>query len=87
VVVGINTSCCSKRAVEGLCWAKKIGMLVDKKRIKINERTLYARPPSLVLKDAVGVVSGKRLPSLRTTGGRQKGGENSSSRPDMCCSS
>ena len=39
----------------------EIGMLVDKERIKIDERTLYARPPSLVLMDAMGVVSGKHV--------------------------
>ena len=43
----------------------EIGMLVDKERIKIDERTLYAHPPSLVLRDAVGVVNGQHLPSLR----------------------
>jgi hypothetical protein len=90
----MNTSCCLKRAVEGLCWARKKYakeriirvlrlVLVDKERIKINERTLYARPLSLVLRDAVSVVSGKRLLSLRTRGGRHKGGEN----PFICCSS
>jgi len=58
----------------------EIGRLVNKERIKINERTLYARPSSLVLRGAVGVVSGKHLPSLRTKCGRHKGGENPSSR-------
>jgi hypothetical protein len=43
------------------CRILRLVLLVDKKLIKIDERTLYARPLSLVLRDAVGVVSGKHL--------------------------